>query len=287
MASSRSIWPVMSRFARPHHGQIRTWAPPKSPLRIEYSSELLREIRLAGATLDTFGPLYGVRQGNTVRLTATRGRAGLEPVGVFASRVRGHVFLTEADLGRFEKADASVALVISGERAGFFVRDQKGSIETVRSYEEFSIHEAEKTKPFVKRPRWHWAACLALLPLFFFLPHKTAPALALELREDAGQLHISWNIPTDAKLTIIDGDHRASVPITRDQTSATYARVTGDVTVQIGSLQARFVGPAPGSSEVDQTRRRIADLRSRVASLRAFRRAREKKIASLQRRLLQ
>lgn len=264
----------MSRFGRSHRETVRVWAPPKSPLHIEYSTALLREV---GSLIDAFGVLYGVRHGNTIRLVATRGRAGLQPVGIFASRVRGHVFLTEADLERFEKAEASVALVISGENAGFFVRDASGSIQTVRSYQEFSL----TVKPVVKKQNWYWAALL-LLPLLFFIPHKTQPALALNLREDAGQLHIAWNVPTDAKLTIIDGAHRTSVAITREQSGATYARRTGDVTVQIGSLQARYVGPP---IEIEQARAGVEALKSRIALLRAARNAGQAKIAALQRRL--
>ena len=133
MATSRSIWPVMSRFARRPSAPVRTWAPPESPFRIEYSPALLREVRVSADGVDAFGVLYGVRHEDTIRLVATRGCAGLEPLGVFASRARGQVFLTEEDLGRFEKAEACVAMVISGDAGGFFVRDAVGSIETVRT----------------------------------------------------------------------------------------------------------------------------------------------------------
>src|ERR1700689_1132784 len=125
MATPRSIWPVMSRFARP---PLCTWAPPESPVRIEYTPALLQEV--ASGAVNAFGVLYGVRHGQTIRLIATRGRAGLEPVGIFASRVRGKVFLTEEDLERFEKAEASVAMVVSGDKGGFFVRDAEGFLET-------------------------------------------------------------------------------------------------------------------------------------------------------------
>jgi hypothetical protein len=247
----------------------------------------MREVRMAGALIDAFGVLYGVRHGETIRLVATRGRAGLDPLGIFASRVRGHVFLTEEDLERFEKADACVALVTSGDSGGFFVRNVGGSIETVRSYEEFSLNAPASPvpKPFVKKSRWHWAASALLLPLLYFVPRRPPPVLALHLNEGAGQLHISWNVPTDAKLTIIDGAHRTSVDITREQTGITYARRSGDVTVGIGSLQSRFVGPALPPNEIQMERLRIDALKSEIASLRAARVAGDLKLASLQRRL--
>ena len=245
---------------------------------------------MAGAVIDAFGVLYGVRHGETIRLVSTRGRAGLDPVGVFASRVRGHVFLTEEDLERFEKAEASVALVISGESGGFFVRDAAGSIETVRSYEEFSLNAGPAapvpvTKPVIKKRRWHWAVGVLLLPLLYFVPHKQPSPLALHLEEDAGQLHISWTVPTEAMLTIIDGSHRSSVNITREQSSITYARRTGDVTVGIGSLQTRYVGAALPPTQIERERDRIDALKRDITSLRAAHVAGEARLASLQRRL--
>jgi len=239
---------------------------------------------MAGAVIDAFGALYGVRHGDTIRVVSARGRAGLDPVGVFASRVRGHVFLTEEDLERFEKAEASVALVISGESGGFFVRDAAGSIETVRSYEEFSLNAAP-AKPVVKKRPWHWEASVLLLPLLFFIPHKQPPPLALNLEEEAGQLHITWTVPTEARLTIIDGTHRSSVNITREQSSITYARQTGDVTVGIGSLQTRYVGAAPPPTRIERERDRIGALKREITSLRAAQVAGEARLASLQRRL--
>jgi hypothetical protein len=131
----------------------------------------------------------------------------------------------------------------------------------------------------------HWAASLVLLPVLYFIPHKSPVPLGLNLREDAGQLHISWNVPTDAKLTITDGAHRSSVNITREQSSVTYARRTGDVTVGFGSLQTRFVGPALPPTEIERQRQSIESLKSQIASLRAAHVAGEAKLATLQRRL--
>jgi hypothetical protein len=275
----------MTRLARRPSGPIYTWAPPKSPFRIEYSPALVREVRSASAGADAFGALYGVRYGKTIRLVATRGRAGLEPLGVFASRMRGEVFLTEEDLKRFDKAEACVAMVISGEMGGFFVRDTAGSIETVRSYEEFPVNKPIEpvTIPVVKKLWWGWAACLLLIPLLFYQPHH--PQLALTVQETGGQLRISWNVPTTETLTILDGGERTYVPIAQDQRTATYARRTGDVIVGIALAKARFVGPALPPSEIERQRALVVALHARVASLRIATALGETKIAALERRL--
>jgi hypothetical protein len=273
----------MTRLARRQSGPVYTWAPLRSPFRIEYSPALLREVH--SASVDAFGVLYGVRYGKTIRLVATRGRAGIEPVGVFASRVRGEVFLTEEDLKRFEKAEACVAMVISGEAGGFFVRDASGSIETVRSYEEFPIQRPIEPTPIpvVKKRKWAWAACLLLIPLLFYRPHH--PQLALTVRETAGQMRISWNVPTTETLTILDGGERTYAPIVQGQSTATYARRSGDVTVGIGSAKVRFVGPELPPSEIDRERARVAALDARAASLRTAMALGKTKIAALERRL--
>jgi hypothetical protein len=282
MATSRSIWPVMSRFARLQSGPISTWSPPESPFRVEYPPALLREVRISSGGVDAFGVLYGVRHGKTIRLVATRGRAGLEPLGVFASRVRGKVFLTEKDLERFDKAEASVAMVISGDTGGFFVRDSAGAIETVRSYQEFSA-KGTREPVAVRKPRWPWAACLLLIPLLFLRPHP--PQLALTVREAEGQVRISWNVPTAETLTILDGGERTYIPIAPEESTATYARRSGDVTVGIGSAKARFVGLALPPNEIERARAGVETLRQKLNSLRAEKASGETRIAALERRL--
>ena len=275
----------MSRFTRLHSGPVYIWSPPESPFRIEYSSALLREVRISSGGADAFGTLYGVRHGKTIRLISTHGRAGLEPVGVFASRVRGEIFLTEADLERFEKAEASVAMVVSGDVGGFFVRDPDGSIETVRSYQEFSVHGPIAVVPAVaKKRRWPWAACLPLLILpFLYRPHH--PQLALAVRETDGQLRISWNVPTTETLTILDGGERTYVQINPGESTATYARRSGDVTIGIGATQARFVGPALPPTEIQKLRASLDTLHAKIVSLRAESALGQTKIAALERRL--
>jgi hypothetical protein len=273
----------MSRFARLNSGPVRTWAPSASPFRVEYPPALLRELRMTNTGVDAFGMLYGVRHDQTIRLVSTRGRAGLNPLGIFAARVRGEVFLTEEDLERFEKADACVALVISGETGGFFVRDGDGSIEAVRSYEEFSVHGPISVPKMVKqRPKWGWS--LLVLPLLGLIPHHQPP-LAVTLREDTGQLRISWNVPVRGTLEILDGGERTSLAIAPGLSTVTYARSSEDVTVGIGSAQARFVGPPLHPTPLDRERAELRALESRIVSLRSVRVAGMAKLAALRRRL--
>jgi hypothetical protein len=275
----------MSRFARLNGGPVRIWAPPESPFRIEYSPALLRELRIANSGVDAFGMLYGIRHGQTIRLVATRGRAGLDPLGIFAARVRGEIFLTEEDLERFEKADACVALVISGETGGFFVRDATEAIEAVRSYQEFSIHAPAPPPVKVIKRKWSWAWCHVLLPLLYFIPRHSQPPLAVTLREDSGQLFISWSVPTKSTLAILDGVDRTSIALAPGLSSLTYARRSGDVTVAIGPAQARFVGPPLPPTEIERDRAGVEALESQVTSLRATQAAGQVKLAGLRRRL--
>jgi hypothetical protein len=126
--------------------QYLRWNPLSSPLRIEFAPDLLPSLRPQCERADVTGVLYGIRRGREVRLLAAgssgegeAGPPGMEPVGIYVWRVRGEVFLTESELELFEKRDAAVALVVAGARAGFFVREFNGSIQTVRSYEEFFV----------------------------------------------------------------------------------------------------------------------------------------------------
>ena len=112
--------------------------------------------------MDAFGSLFGVRRGKTIKLLATHGQAGLEPLGAFASRQHGGVCLTEEDLQRFDKAPASAMVVVSGESAGFFIRDTTGTIGAVCNYREVAVSESERRADppavagTVVRPGWPW-----------------------------------------------------------------------------------------------------------------------------------
>ena len=144
--------PVLMR-TRPRESMnpFRAWAPPQSPLRIEYTRELLRLLLPRDENDDAAGILYGTQASGVVRVTSEEPRPGLEPVGIFAARWRGEVFLTEPDILRLENMDnlnhrdddvasgGAIALVIAGGYGGFFVREPNGSMQTIQSYQEFPI----------------------------------------------------------------------------------------------------------------------------------------------------
>src|ERR1700674_603460 len=108
-------------------GHFGIWSPPESPLRIDYSLDLLRELQLQSAETDQCGFLWGAKVETGVRVTASRPNSDLDTVGVFVARLRGEVFLTESDLERL--GGFSIALVVAGEKGGFFVREADGSIQ--------------------------------------------------------------------------------------------------------------------------------------------------------------
>src|ERR1700722_12700731 len=114
---------------------------------------MLRNIRGTGV-------LFGARQRNRLRIVADETEGGLDPVGIFVVRPRGEVFLTETDLERFEvfQVPGAVALVVAGGKAGFFVREPGGAIQSVQSYEEFPAVESVPVEPtrfnFNFRPLW-------------------------------------------------------------------------------------------------------------------------------------
>ena len=195
--------------------EYQRWSPPASRLRVEFPAELLLELGWA----ETSGILYGSRKGAAVRITSLRMRPEeeQEKVGVFVSRIRGEVFLTEADLESFKESGNDLALVVAGERAGFFVRERDGSIQTVRSHEEFAVAPPlpAPMPPLQKRPRrvsrtpmWMLGlAALAALPIaglaVAVLPQRTGqtehigqePAhSALTLRETDGQLRTARDV---------------------------------------------------------------------------------------------
>jgi hypothetical protein len=140
---------------------VKKWNPPQSPLCIEYPEELLCGLEADPARIETTGLLYGVREGNTVRVQSLQ--AGQDRLGIYVVRLRGEVFLTERNIELFERTGANVVLVMAGAKAGFFVRDAQGALESIRSYEEFDIPPVE-----VRRRKAVLAAgllCLSAIPL--------------------------------------------------------------------------------------------------------------------------
>ena len=289
----------------------RRWCPPQSPLRIEFPAELLHDVRLEGAHAprrlplrwiprfnravnQSSGLLFGVRHDDEVRVLATRASEGLSPVGIFVCRTRGEVFLTDDDLANFEKHQGLLALVVAGGRAGFFVRQADGSVQAIRSHEEFRMADAASrpaaepdaaAEAPVSPPRKWWqvrlawkrvGACAALLLvpagafayLRPFLPYRP---IALAIREEAGQLVIGWNqgaLTEGSRLEIQDGSERTILMLSANASSATYGLQGDDVEVRLSTdtrmggarwEAARFVSkaarkPTASSALQDQVR---------------------------------
>jgi len=251
----------MSRYSR-MQSTNDNWVPANGTMRVECAPSVLREARLACAGPNGFGTIYGTRQGDTIHLISNRGRAGLERLGVFASSLQ--------NLEHLGNLEASVALVIDGKNEAFLVRQGSPGVEPQTRPTLSSI--SPPTPPVASRKGIRpLVACLllALLPLSYALARRQPPPLSVEIHEQAGQMRISWNIPTQSTLIIIDGQENRLVPITPAFSTITYARRSGDVEVQLGSAYARFVGPPPPPPEKEQIRRNMAELRKQIVSLNA------------------
>jgi hypothetical protein len=266
-------------------------------LRIEFPPELLHDVRLESAQPErrlplrwiprfnrvvnqSSGLLFGVRHDDEVRVLAARASDGLSPVGTFVCRARGEVFLTDDDLASFESQHGVLALVIAGGRAGFFVREPDGSVQAIRSHEEFRVADAASRSSAetnaaaelpAPAPHGSWqsglvwkrvAACAALLAVpagaFAYLrPRLPHLPIALAIREEAGQLVIGWNagaLAEGSRLEIQDGSERTILMLPANASSATYGPQGDDVAVRLSTdtrmggahwEAARFVGKAP------------------------------------------
>jgi hypothetical protein len=223
--------------------------------------EVLRE-----AARHERGLLYGMRDGETIRLIAARRDqslrddrlAQLDLLGIYALRARGEIFLTESDLEHLERTGGSLALLISGIHAGFFVYEPDGVIQTIKSYQEFSLFDRppepapRPTKRMKRSKLWISLACLTALAIPV-IANALQPAkpLNLSVREDAHQLRIFWAATTfpSARLEIADGASRTWIDVGAGVSSATYVRLTGDVSVYLidgtRSESAHFIGPDP------------------------------------------
>src|SRR5258708_21625057 len=110
---------------------------------------------MEGGGREANGVLFGYRHEGELRLLSARRSpdesdprlAGLKPLGIFAWRPRGEVFLTEGDLGLFENSKAVVALVVAGDTAGFFVLEANGTVQAIRTHEGFPVTAAVTPKP--------------------------------------------------------------------------------------------------------------------------------------------
>lgn len=288
---------LMGRFHRSRAASCLVWAPRQSAVRIEYSNEVVRE----AGRLER-GVLYGTRKGATVRVAAARREqsvtgdprlAGLDLLGTFASRPRGEVFLTDPDIQHLELTGGSIALVVAATKAGFFVYEPDGTIQTIKSYQEFSIAPWAPA-PKTRKPRTWWiaAACAALIlasaSAMMWRDFTRTRPLGLILREDADQLRISWNrnaFRFPARLEIADGSQRDWIPVNADLASATYVRRTGDVQVRLiagaRSETAHFVGGEPSYV----VREDVARLESEASRLRGELESRQERASLLQKRI--
>lgn len=282
------------RHRRRREAQYLVWAPRESAVRIEYSSEVLREAARAEK-----GVLYGKRDGATFRVTAARREqpvegdprlASLDLLGTFASRPRGEIFLTDSDIEHLELTGGSIALVMAGTNAGFFVYEPDGAIQTIKSYREFSFADPPAKEKLLAFPKQRIAlACVAVFACALALGEfLRTPPLALAVHEDAGQLLICWNRNTfaaPARLEISDGSWHDWIPVYSDLSSATYVRRTTDVQVRLiagrRSETAHFVaaGPSPALRED------VERLESEASALRAQLEAGQSRIALLQTRI--
>ncbi len=254
----------------------QVWNTPQSPLRIEYSAELLRQVRLEGSG-NGRGLLYGRRHDGQIRLLGSRRTGhprdprltGLEQVGVFAVRPRGDVFLTEQDLEFAERSRAEFTLVLAGKRGGFFVPEKDGSILAIRSHREFAVPRAASSKANFSRS-WLNAVAMAsclVLAVAAVLYAEPKSALTLSVHEEAGQLVAVWSPGVPGTLEIQNRDRKIQLPVSVQQTQATYQPETGDVDFVLTTLDG--MTREEHIRIVDSPRRQVQPLVEQINKLEA------------------
>jgi hypothetical protein len=218
----------------------------------------------------------------------------LEPIGIFSTRARGEIFLTEADLKHFELSEGTIALVVAGAKAGFFLYEPDGSIETIKSHAEFRIsaeqarHRPPALRPLVEPPRfeidaprvraWVWMMPAVVLVMGALLATQSywlpRPPILLSAHDLDGQIRIGWNpaaAPRGAALEIADGDDQISIPLSPEFASATYVRRTSDVQIHLtasGHTESlRFFGADQPLTPIGIARQRVNDLESDAQTL--------------------
>lgn len=248
-----SLWPYGMKTV-----QYRRWQPARSPVCIEFLPAVLQQIRSETKQDHDRGFLFGTRQQNDLRMFAARRAPRLDdpqlrgtvPVGIYISRARGEVFLTDPDIAFMDQHRTAVALVVAGARAGFFVRETDGTLQAVRSYEEFAVADAAtmpaprraiRYSPPVAPQHWRWPAAVASLlavpavALAYWLP--PAP-IEIEARERYGQLVVSWDaraLERGGRLEIVDGSKRTVLRLARGTTGATYLVQSAAVDVRLST----------------------------------------------------
>lgn len=291
----------------------RRWAPAKSAVKIEFPPDIIHDIRAQNVGDHDRGYLFGRREGHEVRIsTAIRTpqaddprTSGTEPVGVYIVRARGEVFLTDADLEQVGRVRNGIALVIAGGRAGFFAREANGTMQAVRSHEEFLVATAATQAEPLARPGaaarvllpppnlWKWVLGLTGLlggpavAFAFLQPILSRQPIELSLRETNGQLVIQWDpratASTGSSLEITEAAGRTVLPVAPGSSSATYSARSGDVEILLATdersgrvhwTSARFsppVDPAIAEAEFhtpEQIQEDVQQLESQAAYLR-------------------
>ncbi|MEI9812762.1 MAG: hypothetical protein WDO18_08855 [Acidobacteriota bacterium] len=250
----------------------RRWAPAKSAVKIEFMPDVLHDIRAEARGHHDRGYLFGKHGGNEVRvLAAIRAPqendprvTQMEPVGIYISRSRGEIFLTDEDLEQAETVPDGIILVVAGSRAGFFSWESDGTMQAVRSHEEFTVADAaaypESPQPLLKLPRAHawrhpglppvsfWKVALGIgamlagpaTALTYLQPRMTLPPIEMSLRETNGQLLIAWDpkmLPDGGHLNISEGDMQTSLPLGKYGSGITYMAQSGDVEIRLTAGQ--------------------------------------------------
>jgi hypothetical protein len=218
---------------------MRTWHPPESPWRIDFPEDLPRRLHPG-----TEGLLYGHVDGSTIQIMSSNARqigsseSGGNPVGIYISRARGEVFLTDSDMARFQESGVAAALVVTGEKAGFFVQSSDGSLQSIRSFEEFSVpHARSRGVRIVAGHKGIFATAFLLLTVvalagIAYSRHPVPPA-GLTVLQKGDQLLISWRPGRPVLLEIFDSGQITSFRFPADQSATTYIRRGGDVRVKL------------------------------------------------------
>jgi hypothetical protein len=224
-------------------------------------------------------------------------------LGIYTRRIRGEVFLTETDLSLFAQHHATLALVVAGDRAGFFTCESDGAMQGIRSHQEFPIQELPIPQSVAPSGWWRrtWRAGFSLAGFLglalsigacTLLP-PAEPPLNLHIRTVAQQLVITWNPAAMAAgtLEIDDGSTRLRLPLRPGQSGVTYPLRASpfeaqDIDVRLSTAPGRgplrrqavrMVALQPSASaeltvlrqEAQTSQQRIDELTAKLASITA------------------
>jgi hypothetical protein len=219
----------------------RVWHPPQSPVRIEYSDEFLRQVQREGEG-EKRGILYGRRGNAELRVLAARRLGsqrdlrliGLEQVGMFVVRQQGQVFLTEHDLELADRLNVSVILVVTGRCGGFFVHSADGSIQAIRSFQEFPMPPYEGTRRPGMFKQWLSGTTVAA-SLVGCVALSASPKVPLTVtaREEAGQLIVHWSRGVQGTLEITNNRRILQIPVSASQKQTVFVPDRGNVQVRL------------------------------------------------------